>query len=112
MQKYSKEQRALLKGLSEVSADIFALEQADRWTPAEKQRHVLLERVRRALLLDCEQEAAKLTGITWLSFRSQVTTASMATERPLVPPADYNGDLRDYPSNLEADSKPAPSGGE
>lgn len=109
MHKQNRTQRALLKGLSEVSADIFALEQRDRLTPELKQRRVLLGRVRSALILDCQQEAEKLAGIAWLSWVSQWQLASVATERPTLPPADYDGDLRDYPSNLEADSKPTSS---
>jgi len=75
MHMYSKDQRFLLKGISEVALKIHAIEDADVFSLQDNYQLARLKRVIKALLHDAAQETAKLKGYEQFAWRSAVHEA-------------------------------------
>lgn len=109
MYAYTAKQRNLLKALRQVSDEVWALRERLHLEAWEKDRLIRLERVRTALVLDAKQEKDSFEGVMRLAWTSDVLAASVPTPLPAQRSTLEESIGRDYPSNLEADSKPTSS---
>lgn len=109
MHKYTSKQRNLLRGLRSVADELWSLKDSDHLEVWQKGRMERLERVWRALVRDAKQEQDSFEGVMALVWASDVLAASVPTPTWIQRSQITKLDDRDYPSNLEADSKPTPS---
>lgn len=106
MNRFTAQQLALLDGLRHISDRMFEFEEKVHPTVQEKYEATRLRRVRRALLLDVEQVAEKLSPIDRLAWRSLARNAGIPSPTGTSKSPSMESTERDYPSNLSADSQP------
>lgn len=109
MYHFTAQQRQLLSALREASDRYYAVSEILAPTPSDKYLAQRLSRVRRALLHDCEQQKDSFEGVKIMLWLSLVRDAYVPTPGAVARQSLAEAIGRDYPSNLRADSVPAPS---